>query len=48
MQGMPNREIAQELGIAEATVKKHLHDVYRKLGVRSRTMLIVEQGSKKR
>jgi DNA-binding NarL/FixJ family response regulator len=47
MQGMPNREIAQELGIAEATVKKHLH-VYRKLGVRSRTMLIVEQGSKKR
>ncbi|HEY7638810.1 MAG TPA: helix-turn-helix transcriptional regulator [Steroidobacteraceae bacterium] len=48
MQGMSNRQIAQALGIAEATVKKHLHHVYRKLGVRSRALLIVEQGSKKR
>jgi DNA-binding CsgD family transcriptional regulator len=48
MQGMSNRQIAQALGIAEATVKKHLHHVYRKLGVRSRALLIVEQASKKR
>jgi DNA-binding CsgD family transcriptional regulator len=48
MQGMSNRQIAQALGIAEATVKKHLHHVYRKLGVRSRALLIVEQAAKKR
>src|SRR5262245_8975113 len=43
MQGMSNRQIAHSLGIAEATVKKHLHHVYRKFGVRSRALLIVEQ-----
>jgi DNA-binding CsgD family transcriptional regulator len=48
MQGKTNRQIAQELGIAEATVKKHLHHVFRKLGVRSRALLIVEQRAKKR
>ena len=48
MQGMSNRQIATSLGIAEATVKKHLHHVYRKLGVRSRALLIVEQSAKKR
>lgn len=48
MQGMSNRQIAQNLGIAEATVKKHLHHVYRKLGVRSRALLIVEQSAKRR
>jgi DNA-binding CsgD family transcriptional regulator len=48
MQGMSNRQIAQSLGIAEATVKKHLHHVYRKFGVRSRALLIVEQSARKR
>ena len=48
MQGMSNRQIAHSLGIAEATVKKHLHHVYRKFGVRSRALLIVEQSAKKR
>ena len=48
MQGMSNRQIAQALGIAEATVKKHLHHVYRKFGVRSRALLIVDQAAKKR
>jgi len=48
MEGKSNRQIAQALGIAEATVKKHLHHVYRKLGVRSRALLIVEQSAKRR
>jgi DNA-binding CsgD family transcriptional regulator len=48
MEGMSNRQIAQALGIAEATVKKHLHHVYRKLGVRSRALLIVEQAATKK
>lgn len=48
MQGMTNRQIAHALGIAEGTVKKHLHHVFGKLGVRSRALLMVEQRSKKR
>jgi DNA-binding NarL/FixJ family response regulator len=35
--GKQNDEIALELGIAPATVKKHLEHVYRKLGVPNRT-----------
>jgi DNA-binding CsgD family transcriptional regulator len=48
MQGMSNRQIAHALGIAEGTVKKHLHHVFVKLGVRSRALLIVEQSAKNR
>ena len=35
--GLPNKLIARELGIAEATVKTHLAAVYAALGVRNRT-----------
>ncbi|WP_323053842.1 helix-turn-helix transcriptional regulator [Thermomicrobium sp. 4228-Ro] len=35
--GASNKEIAQELGVSEATVRTHLERLYRKLGVRSRT-----------
>lgn len=35
--GLPNKLIARELGIAEATVKTHLAAVYAVLGVRNRT-----------
>jgi DNA-binding NarL/FixJ family response regulator len=35
--GLPNKLIARELGIAEATVKSHLAAVYAVLGVRNRT-----------
>ena len=35
--GLPNKLIARELGIAEATVKTHLTAVYGVLGVRNRT-----------
>lgn len=35
--GLPNKLIARELGITEATVKTHLTAVYTALGVRNRT-----------
>lgn len=39
--GLRNREIADELGLTEGTVKVHLHKVFEKLGVRGRTELIL-------
>ncbi len=41
VQGLRNRDIANLLGIAEGTVKVHLHKVYEKLGVGSRTELVI-------
>ena len=41
------REIAEELGVAESTVRSHLHAVYKKLGVANRAqavLLAAEQG----
>ena len=40
-QGLRNREIANELGVTEGTVKVYLHGVFEKLGVSSRTELAV-------
>jgi DNA-binding NarL/FixJ family response regulator len=37
--GLSNREIAQKLGVTEGTVKTHLHAIYEKLDVHSRTEL---------
>ena len=37
--GQRNRTIADALGISEGTVKMHLHNVYAKLGLESRTQL---------
>jgi DNA-binding NarL/FixJ family response regulator len=38
-EGMSTREIAQLLGIADVTVRRHVGGLYEKLGVRSRTDL---------
>jgi len=39
--GLRNKEIARQLGIAEGTVKIHLNNIYRKLGVDSRVGLVL-------
>ncbi|WP_372682550.1 response regulator transcription factor [Desulfosarcina sp.] len=41
-QGMKNKEIAQHLFISSETVKKHLNNVYRRMGVTSRLELIAK------
>jgi DNA-binding NarL/FixJ family response regulator len=42
VQGLRNREIARTLFIEESTVKAHTHHIYDKLGLHSRTALIVQ------
>lgn len=46
VQGLRNREIAERLGIAEGTVKLHLHTIYTKLRVDGRTAMIVKLSEK--
>ncbi|MFZ4688504.1 MAG: response regulator transcription factor [Polymorphobacter sp.] len=41
--GQRNRDIAGALGISEGTVKMHLHNVYSKLGLESRTQLAMDE-----
>jgi DNA-binding NarL/FixJ family response regulator len=43
--GLPNKLIAHELGITEATVKAHMTATFRKLGVVSRTQALLLIGS---
>ena len=40
-EGLSNKEIARRLEISDGTVKVHLQHMYRKLGIRNRTMLAV-------
>jgi DNA-binding NarL/FixJ family response regulator len=42
-QGLTNKHIARQLGIMEGTVKKHLQNVFDKLGVRRRTLVVLRQ-----
>ena len=39
--GMRNREIAEQLGVTEGTIKVYLHSIFEKLGVSSRTELAI-------
>ena len=40
-QGKRNRDIAEQLGITEGTVKVYLHSVFEKTGVANRTELAI-------
>lgn len=40
-QGLLNKQIAYELNVTEATVKAHLTEIFRKLGVHSRTQAVL-------
>jgi DNA-binding NarL/FixJ family response regulator len=39
--GLSNKTIAEKLGVTEGTVKAHLHAIYDKLHVQSRTEIII-------
>lgn len=40
-QGLLNKQIAYELNVTEATIKAHLTEIFRKLGVHSRTQAVL-------
>ncbi len=40
-QGFPNKEIAYQLGVSEATIKAHVSAILQKLGVHSRTQAVI-------
>jgi two-component system nitrate/nitrite response regulator NarP len=42
--GMRNREIAERCGLTEGTVKTHLHNIFGKMDVSSRTQLLIALG----
>ena len=41
VEGQLNKQIAWELGVKEATIKAHLTEIFRKLGVNSRTQAVL-------
>jgi DNA-binding NarL/FixJ family response regulator len=45
-QGLPNKTVAGRLGIGEGTVKIHLHNIYRKLGIENRFQLVAARNHK--
>lgn len=47
-EGLANKEIAARLGIAEGTVKAHIHAVFKALGVTNRTQAVVRYGGELR
>lgn len=42
LKGLRNRDIAAQLGVTEGTVKVHLHNIFEKLGISSRTELVLK------
>jgi two-component system, NarL family, nitrate/nitrite response regulator NarL len=41
LKGLRNRDIAEQLGVTEGTIKVHLHNIFEKLDVSSRTELVL-------
>ena len=39
-EGFPNRAVADQFGLSVGTVKIHLHNIFRKLGISKRTGLM--------
>ena len=39
--GLSNRDIARQLGITEGTVKLHMHQILRKLGVKTKSEAVL-------
>jgi DNA-binding NarL/FixJ family response regulator len=39
-EGLPNKQIADSLGVTEGTVKQHLKDLFKRLGARNRTQAV--------
>jgi two-component system nitrate/nitrite response regulator NarL len=39
--GLSNKEVARHFGIREGTAKLHVHNIYKKLGVKNRYAVIV-------
>jgi DNA-binding NarL/FixJ family response regulator len=37
--GLQNKEIAEKLGIADGTVRIHVHNIFKKLGIQNRVEL---------
>jgi two-component system, NarL family, nitrate/nitrite response regulator NarL len=40
-EGLPNKGVADQLGLEVGTVKIHLHNIFRKLGISKRTGLML-------
>ena len=40
VRGLSNKAVGHHLGIGEGTVKIHLHNIYRKLGIGTRWQLV--------
>jgi two-component system nitrate/nitrite response regulator NarL len=38
--GLSNKDVGRKLNLSEGTVKVHLHNIYTKLGVKTRTALV--------
>ncbi len=45
VEGLLNKQIAYELSVKEATIKAHMTEIFRKLGVHSRTQAVLALGS---
>ena len=45
VEGLLNKQIAYELNVKEATIKAHMTEIFRKLGVHSRTQAVLAMSS---